>query len=326
MRNLRVLKVSPMVKFKWLTPKGRKGRMGLSYTDKHVSVVVVRTEAGKKPLIDYAEVSQVSLTTPYALKSIIASAALSSLPCNAVLNVDQYQILQVDKPNMPEAEIKAALKWKVKELLDYQVVNATVDGVEIPADPQNPNRMPYMFAICAKNQHLADVSNQILDAGINLKSIDVQALAQRNVAALLEVDGRVLVSISVTERGCLFTFTANGELYHTRFVELDRGFLIDQQGELFDSNLERLVLELQRSLDSFDRQFPFLSIQRIVIMPVSGGARLVEALQTSLYLPVETFNLTDLVVFEDGKDYSSLEKQAMLMPALGAALREEVAA
>ncbi len=300
--------------------------MGLSVSEKHVSVVVVRTESGEKPKVDYAEVSQVSLRTPPALKSIISHASLASVPCNALLNVDQYQILQVDKPNMPEAEIKAALKWKVKELLDYQVENATVDGVEIPPDPENPNRLPFMFAICAKNPHIAELSNSVLDAGINLKSIDVHALAQRNIAALLEVDGRVLVMVSVLERGCLLTFTANGELYHTRFVELDRGFLIDQNGELFNSNLDRLILELQRSLDSFDRQFPFLSIQRLVIMPDNSSARLVEALKSSLYLPVETFDLTDIVEFPVGNDYSSLEKQAMLLPALGAALRTEVAA
>lgn len=313
-----------MVKLDWFKPKSSKGRMGLSHTEKHVSVVVVRTERGEKPKVDYAEVSQVSLRTPPALKSIISHAALSAVPCNALLNVDQYQILQVDKPNMPDAEVKAALKWKVKELLDYQVENATVDGVEIPIDPQNPNRLPFMFAICAKNPQLAELSNNVLDAGVNLKSLDVHALAQRNIAALLEVDGRVLVMVSVLERGCLLTFSAKGELYHTRFVELDRGFLIDPNGALFTSNLDRLILELQRSLDSFDRQFPFLTIQRLLIMPDQNSARLVEALKSSLYLPVETFDLTDIVDFTDGKDYSSLEKQAMLLPALGAALRDEV--
>lgn len=308
---------------KWFKQKNNKGRMGLSSTDKHVSIVVVRASGGLKPKVEFADVSQISARNSPALKSVISHASLKSFPCNALLNVDQYQILQVDKPNMPEAEVKLALKWKVKELLDYQVENATVDGVDIPADPQNPNRLPYMFAICARNATLAELSNSLLDAGVNLKTVDIHALAQRNVAALLEQDGRVLVMVSVLERGCLLTFTANGELYHTRFVELDRGFLYDQNGELFNNNMDRLILELQRSLDSFDRQFPFLSIHRLVVAPDSATTRLVDVLKKSLYLPVETFDLTDIVEFPDGKDYSSLEKQAMLLPALGAALRTE---
>lgn len=119
------------------------------------------------------------------------------------------------------------------------------------------------------------------------------------------------------------TFTAQGELYHARFVELDRGYLYDQLGDLFTSNLERLVLELQRSLDSFDRQFPYLSVQRIMICPDANAARLVADLKNSLYLPVETFDLADIVDFPEGKDFYSLEKQSMLLPALGAALRSE---
>lgn len=315
-----------MVNIKWLKQKKKKGYMGVSFTDKHTSLVVVRHQDDAKPKVEYAEVSQVTLRNIPGLKSLVSRDALKSFPCNAALNVDQYQILQVDKPNLPEAEIKPALKWKVKELLDYQVDQATVDGVDIPADPANPNRLPFMFAICAKNGYVGELSNALLDAGVKLKSVDVQAFAQRNIAALLEYEDRVLVMITLLEKGCLVTFTAQGELYQTRFVELDKGFMLDQYGDLFATNLDKLILELQRSLDSFDRQFPFLSIQRLLISPDVATARLLEGLKASLYLPVETFDLTDIVDFPEGEDFSSLEKQAMLLPALGAALRVEASA
>lgn len=312
------------MKMKWFSAHIKKGRMGFSYTDKHVSIVVVRPGAeGGKPKVEFARVAQVSLRNLHNLKGVVAHDGLKSYPCNAVLNIEQYQLLQIDKPNIPEAEVKSALKWKVKELLDYQIEQATVDGVDIPSDPANPNRLPSMFAVCARNAHLAELSNTLLDAGISLKSIDVHALVQRNVAALLEQDERVLAMVSVLERGCLVTFTARGELYHTRFIELDRGFLLDHNGELFNSNLDRLVLELQRSLDSFDRQFPFMPMTRLVVAPDAGSAKLVEVLKNSLYLPVESFQLTDIVEFPEHMDFSSPEQQAMLMPALGAALRSE---
>ncbi|HEY0906207.1 MAG TPA: hypothetical protein VGE17_03335 [Methylophilus sp.] len=308
---------------KWFGAHIKKGRLGLSYTDKHVSLVVVKPATGGKPKIEMAQVAQVSMRNLSGMKSVISHAAIKSFPCNAVLNVEQYQIIQVDKPNMPDAEVKPALKWKIKELLDYQVENATVDGVDIPTDPANPNRLPFMFAVCAKNSQLAELSNGLLDAGVNLKSIDVHALVQRNVAALLEQDARVLVMVSMLERGCLVTFTAGGELYQTRLIELDRGFMMDLNGDLFNSNLDRLVLELQRSLDSFDRQFPYLTINRLLVAPDIGAERLVDVLKNSLYLPVESFSLADIVELPDDEEYISPEKQALLLPALGAALRME---
>lgn len=297
--------------------------MGLSFAENHTSIVVLRPQNHAKPSIDYASISQITMRNIPSLKSLVSRDNLKQFSCNAVLNVDQYQILQVDKPNLPEAEIKTALKWKVKERLDYQVEQATVDGIDIPPDPANPNRSPLMLAVCAKNSCLGELSNSLLDAGIKLKSIDVQALTQRNIASLLESEGRVLVMVTLHENGCLITFTSNSKLYQTRFVEMDKGFKLDHHGELFAANLERLVLELQRSLDSFDRQFPFLSVQRVLISPDVATARLIEGLRTSLYLPVETYDLKDIVDFPDSMDFSSHEKQAMLLPALGAALRVE---
>lgn len=308
----------------WIKQKYQKGCLGLSYTDKHLCLVSLRRSQTAKPVVDLATITQTSVQQAPAIKHLVSQLAVKSLPCNAVLNVEQYQILQVDKPNMPANEIKLALRWKIKELIDYRVEQATVDGVDIPPDPMNPNRLPVMFSVCVKNSVVGELSNTLIDAGINLKSVDIHAMAQRNIASLLEFEQRALAMVSITERGCLVTFSAGGELYHTRFIELERGFSIDQSGTLFVTNIERLVLELQRSLDSFDRQFPYLSVNRLLVAPDPNSDRLVQALKSGLYVPVETFRLEDIVQLPPDQDFSSLEKQSMLLPALGAALRQEV--
>lgn len=308
---------------KFLRGKLRKGVMGIALSNTHISLVHCVNTGEGKPKVTMAHVEQLKLEDDVGLKRLVHQLGLKSYPCNVVLNADQYQVLQVDKPNMPDDEIQNALVWKVKGLIDYQVSDATIRGIDLPSDPQQPNRSPFMFAICAKNKLLEDISNRLMDAGFLLKSVDVQVLAQRNVAALLEHENRVIVLVSFSAKGCLITFTANGELYHARFVELDRGYLYDQLGDLITTNLERLVLELQRSLDSFDRQFPYLSVQRVVICPDQNAARFVDDLKNSLYLPVETFDLADIVVLPEGIDFSSIDKQSVLVTALGAALREE---
>lgn len=310
-------------KLKILSSKRRKGVMGIALSNTHISLVHCITPVQGKPKVTMAHVEQLKLEDDISLKRLVHQLGLKSYPCNVVLNADQYQVLQVDKPNMPDDEIQSALVWKVKGLIDYPVSDATIRGIDLPSDPQQPNRSPFMFAICARNNLLEDLSNRLMDAGFLLKSVDVQVLAQRNIAALLEQESRVIVLVSFSAKGCLITFTANGELYHARFVELDRGYLYDQLGDLLTSNLERLVLELQRSLDSFDRQFPYLSVQRVVICPDKNAARFVDDLKNSLYLPLETFDLADIVELPEGIDFSSIEKQSMLLTALGAALRSE---
>jgi len=310
----------------WFKRQKNKQQVGISVTDMHVSTVALTPPSeGAKPVVSFAAVEQVPLHATSTLRHFVTKNDLKTLPCNIVLNVDQYNIVQIDKPNMPDNEVKPALRWKLKGLLDYSVEQAVVDGIDVPVDPSYANRQPLMLAICAKKATVSAMGNQLSEAGFNVRSVDVHALVQRNIAHLLEHEDRALVMLSILPRGCLLTFTAKGELYHARLIELDRDFLNDR-GELFKANFDKLVLELQRSLDSFDRQFPYLSLNRLVVAPVANRDYLVSGLSSSLYVPVNVFNLEDIVELPVDQDFSSLEKQAMLLPALGAALRQEMAA
>lgn len=309
----------------WFKRQKNKQQVGVSFTDMHVSTVALTPPAeGAKPVVSFATVEQIPMDATSTLRHFVTKNDLKSLPCNLVLNVDQYNIVQIDKPNLPDDEVKPALRWKLKGLLDYAVDQAVVDGIDLPSDPSVANRQALMLAICAKKSTVNGAGKHLVDAGFNLSSIDVHALAQRNIAHLLEHEDRALVMVSILPRGCLITFTAKGELYHTRLIELDRDFLNDRD-EIFRTNFDKLVLELQRSLDSFDRQFPFLSLNRMVVAPVVHRDYLVSGLSSSLYVPVNVFNLEDIVELPANQDFSSMEKQAMLMPALGAALRQEAA-
>ncbi len=44
-----------------------------------------------------------------------------------VLSPEQYKIIQVDKPNVPDEEINAALKWQIRDLVPYSPDNMVVD-------------------------------------------------------------------------------------------------------------------------------------------------------------------------------------------------------
>ena len=50
-----------------------------------------------------------------------------------VLNDQQTQIVQVDKPSVPEAEITSALKWQIKDLVTIAPDNMVLDYFDAPA-------------------------------------------------------------------------------------------------------------------------------------------------------------------------------------------------
>jgi len=120
----------------------------------------------------------------------------------------------------------------------------------------------------------------------------------------------------------LLTFTANKALYHARQIELNTDAISSENSEQKSNIFERFALEIQRSLDNFERQFPQLAINRLVLSPFVGREDFYDYLSSYLYIKVERLDLADIFDFEGGAKLNTLESQALFFPVLGAALRD----
>lgn len=302
----------------WFKQQDTHSWTAIRATHDHACIAQVVRDANKKPFVKMAQIEQIDISQAASLKALVKKYRLKKATCSLVLDTSDYQLLQVEKPSVPEDEQRAAVRWKLKDMIDYPVEQATIDLMAIPADPAYPNRQAYLYAIAAKNTLIAQQSNRFIDATVNLKAIDTQVTAQRNIAALLEHENRGVALLSFNHLGGLLTFTSGGELYHARFIEVEE--------DRAQGALERIALELQRSLDHFDRQFPFITLTQLLVAPFDERDAFVQHLKTALYIHVDSFELTDIFDFANPTDVGSLQSQASLFPALGAALRQEASA
>jgi MSHA biogenesis protein MshI len=285
----------------------------------HDSIMLAQVRmGGSKPYVVFAAIEAGNVHDNDTLRALTAQYKLKQARCSFVLEIDDYQMLQLETPNVPIDEQKAAVRWKLKDMIDYPVDEAMVDILEIPQDPAYQNKQGYVYAVVAKNALVGKLANQFIEVGSVLHAIDVRVIGQRNIAAYLELENRGLAMLSFSAKGALLTFTFAGELYHARFIEIEE--------QRIASAVERIALELQRSLDHFDRQFPFVNVSKLVVAPFVGRDALVEHLRSALYLPVESFALSDIFDFSERVQLPDLTTQARLFPVLGAALREEVIA
>jgi MSHA biogenesis protein MshI len=128
--------------------------------------------------------------------------------------------------------------------------------------------------------------------------------------------------LAFDENGGLLTFTAAGELYLARRIEISRGQLLDANDSLRQQALDRLELEVQRSLDYVDRQFNYVSVNRMLVSaPRQSG--LVERLSGNLSVPVERLDLTQVLDLTAVPELADSDVQADALHVLGAALRQE---
>jgi MSHA biogenesis protein MshI len=242
--------------------------------------------------------------------------------CTTLLPGGAYQLLQVDAPNVPAAEAKSAVRWSLKDLLDYPVEAATVDAVFIPRAEGETGRPQQMLAVAAKNDIIAARVKPFNDADIPLDVIDIPELAQRNVAQRLEPPGRALALLAFNEQGGLLTFTCGGELYQHRRIDVSLASFAGAGAEGRTGLYDRLVLELQRSLDHFDRQFRSIAVARVMVTPVPGADDLREHLAANLDVPVALVHLSELFDFPHIPELHEDGRQAQCLALIGAALRE----
>ena len=247
--------------------------------------------------------------------------------CTTLLKSGDYQIVPVEAAgNVPAQEAKIAVRWRIKDMIDYPVEAATVDAVFVPAPDGSTERASQMLAVAAKNDAIAATIKPFNEADIALEVIDIPELAQRNLAHRLEQEGRGLALLAFDERGGLLTFTSGGELYQHRRIDISLASLADAAPEQRKELYDRLVLELQRSLDHFDRQFRHVAVARVMVTPVPGADGLREHLAANLDVPVALVHLSEIMDFPHIPELHEDARQAQCLQLIGAAMREESAA
>ncbi len=298
----------------WLCLNLHEGRIDLS----HVLV------AGKtRPEVLLCESFQKEGNDVETLKRLRRDLNLDRYQCVTLLKPNDYQFLHVDAPNVPAEEARNAVRWSIKDVIDYPVETAAVDAVHVPGGAAG-GRAAQMLAVAARNDMIVALVKPFNEANIDLEVIDVPELAQRNLARLLETEGRGLALLDFDDSGALLTFTSGGELYQARRIDVSmRDFAAAAvPDELYD----RITLELQRSLDHFDRQFRNVAVSRLVVSPVPEGERLVEYLKSNLTVPVELLDLEKVLDFPGVPELRNPLRQSQCLQMLGAAMREERAA
>jgi MSHA biogenesis protein MshI len=246
--------------------------------------------------------------------------------CTTLLKSGDYQVMQVESPNVPRQEAKSAVRWRIKDMIDYPVEGAVVDAVFIPAADGAAARSPQMLVVSARNEAIAASVKPFNDADIALEAVDIPDLAQRNLAQLLELEGRALALLVFDDTGGLLTFTCGGELYQSRRIEISLKSFESTSPEQRRSIYDRLILELHRSLDHFDRQFRHVAVARVMVTPVPGADELRGALAASLDVPVALVRLSEIMDFPRIPDLNEDARQAQCLQLIGAAMREEATA
>jgi MSHA biogenesis protein MshI len=281
----------------------------------------VRRPAGRRPELTALSSFRRSGDDLDALKRLRRELKLGGMRCTSLLATGDYRFLTTDLPMVPEAEIKDAIRWRVKDMVDLPVESATIDVLDIPGEA-TAGRARQGFVVVAGNDVIGGRMALFDQAKISLDAIDVPEFAQRNIAALFEEPSRGLAMLTFDDRGGLLTFNFKSELYFVRNSDASSTQLAVAEGEVRERMFERVALEVQRSLDTFDRANSHIPVTRLLLVPPAADG-FVEYMRQSLSIPIEIPDLTQVIDCTLVPELKQPTRQAECLRVIGAALREE---
>jgi MSHA biogenesis protein MshI len=297
--------------------------MGVLPGESQTAIALVRSRKEGRPLLRHCSVHSVTDgAAGNALVSLTRDRALTRAPVSGVVRTEDYQLVQVEAPDVQPAEMRAAVRWRLRDALNFDVEEAVFDVFEIPDPPRRThNRM--MFAVAARNTAVQRVASSIASYVRGFDVIDIPEMCQRNLSALLPQDKKGVAFLTLSDTFAQLVLTREGVLYIARRIDMARAYDATGFGDLPSAGLDvsSLALELQRSLDYYESHYDQTPVTQLVIAPGDDRAsRLAEALRNETSLQISLFDVAS--VFEVAPGVSADLDWDRLM-ALGAALRSD---
>jgi len=285
----------------------------------------------------------------------LKALALNGARVSVMLRPEQYQLLRIRAPAVPPDELRAAARYQIIKLLDTHVDDVTIDLMRVgDGRPRGAGHLTgHLFVVAAPQAGIRSVLDVCTAVRWNVSVIDIQEMGQRNLqtalAAGAERPNRANVTVMLLDPfHAMLTISANGELFYTRRFDLPTGFLkgawegapsvapaasenpatlqpisgLAGLSEDLDeeARANRFLLEIQRSLDLWDRLWSSLPLDGISLYAGSRTVELSRWLTQRLGQPVQPMDFaTQFPGFKAG----SVVEEAACLPLLGLLLRTE---
>jgi MSHA biogenesis protein MshI len=305
--------------FRLKTKKSANRLCALAVEEDGVAVACIDHGNSGKPLLEFCAFHPLGDGQDAAdiIRKIASEHHLDKVSCTTLLTGDDYHLLMVEAPEVPPAELRAAIRWRVRDLIDFHIDDAVLDVFDVPPSGAR-GVQENLYVVVSRTATVTEHAGRLESAGVNLEVIDIPELALRNIAARLPMDSSGQATLHLGAHRGLMTLTRDATLFLARTLEF--GW---QQLEHSPELTDRLALELQRSMDYYDRHFQQAPVTQLTLCPsLYNDTQVSELLAQQTGVAIQVLQLAELVELPAATDDATLKRCTL---AIGAALRTDPA-
>jgi len=245
-----------------------------------------------------------------------------------------YNLMQTELPSVPTEELQDAVRWQIRDLLDFPADDAVIETIEFD---DTANGQPLSFAVAAQRSKVQELVGAVRDgADLDLRAIDIPELSLR--ALLKEVEGSEQGSARLVlwQNSGLVVITRGEELCMARKVGVGLEALLNAADSEPDAGvdismaqqelLDEAILDIQRSLDFYESNVARRPVRKVLIAPLEAPLPgLVEYLDTYLNPEVGFLDLNQMLEHthprEGDSEHGMEQISPCVLPAISAAMR-----
>ena len=303
--------------------KGKKSEnqcLGIALYPHGISFALVNRNDGQLNLESIAfkssdKVEDLSLL----FKQLVSENGLKGKSAVLVMHPQHYSVVQIEAPEVAPEELKNAVRWRIKDLIDFHIDDAEIDLLPLPQG-KRAGSPKLMDAVAAKTSYIQSLAEVTQEAGLEIKAIDITELALRNMTYADAEENRASALLYLSEYVSLIEICDNGSLCLSRHINLDVSRMDTTTSDGRTELLDILSLEIQRSLDYYESQFANGSAAKLnIISQISiPHEEFQEVAGSYLTVPIQPLNAFNTLQGADNYDSKLL---ATCAPAIGAAIR-----
>lgn len=227
------------------------------------------------------------IAEPKRFSDYLHAKGLSGTKAVIVLPESSYQLVLIERPEVPDEELKDALRWRVKDLVNFDIETAIIDYIDLPEDAYR-GRSKMVYAVAAEQSEIDQWVDWVSEIGLDVTAVDVPELALLNLTADLADDESGLAVFNIGEAHSSINLLSDSALYFTRHLSYSQSSGPDAASAA--------VLELQRSLDYYESQVGKPPCVRLMVMPLQADdSPLLNELRYNLPVDVHSLDLNNLI-------------------------------
>lgn len=292
----------------------RRGMIGIEVRPECLAAAVAGPD-GRIGLLDAIDCPAAERNK--VLKAWVDDNHLQGLHCNLVLHPDLYTLQLLEKPAVEDNELVDAMRWKVKDMLDYSVDEAVLDVFDFPADALR-GKPPLVNVVITRKTLVLELIALIEHCGLSLQSIDITELALRNLIHPLVQDDQATALVLMRETSGMMLLVKQDTVYFSRRLHADMQALTNPEAS--DRIGQQLALEVQRSMDYFESQMGQKAPRSLLVSAAVNESELIDHLTNILGVDIATIPEQAIGISEDQLAGS------LHFVACGGALRKKVLA